>query len=147
MGAGLRGTSPVWRGGAGRSDPELGKRRMRERTGGEDDAGGRVEGRGPGKGTEQKFGERVSAGSWTKRLGWGTQGPAVGDRREERAGKARKLDPGAGGFRRQQLEQRVAPVPARFAEMLCSSPTPEKRRTASRRPSSESSGAPPLPPA
>ena len=30
-----------------------------------------MEGRGPGKATEQKFGERVSAGSWTKRLGWG----------------------------------------------------------------------------
>ena len=106
-----------------------------------------MERRGPGKGSEQKFGERVSAGPGTKRLGWGTQGPAVGDRREERAGKARKLDPGAGGFRRQQLEQRVAPVPARFAEMLCSSPTPEKRRTAGRRPYSESSRAPPLPPA
>ena len=147
MGAGLRGTSPAWTGGAGRSDPELGKRRTRERSRGGDDAGRRVERRGPGKGSEQQFGEGVSAGPGTKRLGWGTQGPAVGDRREERAGKARKLDPGAGGFRRQQLEQRLAPVPARFAEMLCSSPTPERRRPACRRPYSESSRAPPLPPA
>ena len=57
------------------------------------------------------------------------------------------MDLGAGGSRRQQAKQRAAPVPAGFAEMLCSSPAPEKPGTRSPRPASRSRGAPPLPPA
>ena len=69
MDAGLRGTSPAWRGGAGRRDPDLGKRGTQEGTREKKIQEGGMTGKGAG----QKFEGGVRAGSGTKRLGKGMQ--------------------------------------------------------------------------